>query len=360
MPHGHDRESENAALASTVDAGENADVLSDVLQAVRLTGALFFIVDASPPWAAAAPAGTALASVLLPRAQRVISYHVVRKGRCWCEVTGEPPITLEPGDVVILPHGDPYVLSDTRGGRAPYSVDDALVWFRQMAAGELPMVTVEGGGGAGRISVLCGFLGCDVVPFNPVLATLPRLLHLRRPRKDGADRLTLLLEFLASEARDRRAGQRNVLLRTGELLFVEVVRRHLAALRPGQSGWLAGLRDPVVGRALAALHGRPARPWTLAEIAKHAGSSRSALADRFTRLVGQPPMQYLARWRLQLAALRLETDDAKVSAVTREVGYDSEAAFSRAFKKLVGRSPAAWRAAPGPTARRVAQPPVRP
>jgi len=326
--------------------GEPADLLSDVLQAVRLTGALFFLVDASSPWVAEAPASDVLAPVVLPRAQRLISYHVILEGRCWCEVPDGAPVALEAGDVVVLAHGDPYVLTDTCGARAGYSEDALLAWFRQMVAGELPMVVVEGGGGGGRISVLCGFLGCDVLPFNPVLTTLPRVLHLPRPLDGAPDRLTPLLDFLVSEIADRREGRRSMLLRIGELLFVEVVRRHLAGIRPGATGWLAGLSDPVVGRALAALHAQPSRAWTLEDLAKLAMCSRSALAERFMQMVGQPPIQYLTRWRLQLAASLLTSSEAKVSAVARDVGYESEAAFSRAFKRLLGRSPAAWRSAP--------------
>jgi AraC-like DNA-binding protein len=343
MSGGHDLSSGTLALPSTAEAAASPDVLSDVLHSVRLTGALFFAVDASSPWVARAPSDRLLAPILQPGAQRVVSYHVVREGRCWCEVEGEPAIALEAGDVVVVPHGDAYALSDAPGARAEIPLGDVLEWFRLMAAGELPLVSVEGGGGAGRIQVICGFLVCDVVPFNPVLATLPRVLHVRRAPESGTDRLAPLIEFLAAEAESRREGRRSVLIRIGELLFVEVVRRHVAALGSGETGWLAGLRDPLVGRALALLHGDAARPWTLEALASRAGCSRSALAERFARLVGQPPMQYLTRWRLQRAARLLASEGAKVSTIAREVGYDSEAAFSRAFKRLVGRSPAEWR-----------------
>jgi AraC-like DNA-binding protein len=213
-----------------------------------------------------------------------------------------------------------------------------------MTMASAPRVVVEGGGGPERADVVCGFLGCDVRPFNPVLASLPRLVHLRRTSavKDP-DRLTQLMDFALAESRDGTPGAKCVLLHVSEILFVEVVRRYLETLTSGHTGWLAGLRDPLVGQALARLHDRPAESWTLERLAREVGASRSALADRFTHLVGQPPMRYLTCWRLQLAAGMLADGAAKVSAVAREVGYESEAAFSRAFKKSAGASPAAWR-----------------
>jgi AraC-like DNA-binding protein len=206
-----------------------------------------------------------------------------------------------------------------------------------------PFLVVEGGGEPERRRILCGFLGCDALPFNPVLGPLPRLIHVRRPATGGPDRLSHLIAFAADEVRENRAGREGVLLRISELMFIEVLRRYLLTLAPDQTGWLAALRDPVIGRALALLHERPSDPWTVEALAQRAGVSRSGLAERFAALVGQPPMQYLARWRMQLAAGLLAAEQAKVSAVALEVGYDSEAAFSRAFKALVGVTPAAWR-----------------
>jgi AraC-like DNA-binding protein len=211
-----------------------------------------------------------------------------------------------------------------------------------MAAGQLPFVVTEGGGGPERIGVVCGFLGCDATPFNPVLATLPELVLVPLP-KTGADRLNTLIELAVAEASDRRAGGRSVLLRIGELMFVEVVRRYLSSASSDEGGWLAGLRDPVVGRALSLLHETPARSWTLDDLAREAGASRSVLTERFTHLVGQPPMHYLAAWRIQLASRLLGEGAGKISTIAGDVGYESEAAFSRAFKRLTGVAPATWR-----------------
>jgi AraC-like DNA-binding protein len=319
-----------------------ADALSDVLRTVRLTGALFFLVDASSPWSIELPDGRALAPAILPRAQHVISYHVVTEGSCWGAVD-DATVRLQAGDVLVLPHGDAYAMSTGRGTQGGPDRAEVLTFMREMAAGRLPFVIREGGGGRERLRLVCGFLGCDVRPFNPLLATLPRLLHVRRRPRATGDPLGQLIEFTIAESRERRAGGECVRLRLSELLFVEVVRRHLATLPPEQRGWLAGLRDPMVGRALARLHERPAHPWTLESLARDVGGSRSVLADRFAHFVGHPPMQYLARWRMQVAAGLLAEGAAKVSAVALEVGYDSEAAFSRAFKKAAGVPPGVWR-----------------
>lgn len=332
-----------AARASTAAERADADPLSDVLEAVRLTGALFFVVDASPPWVAEVPESAALAPAILPRVQHVVSYHVVTEGACSCQMPAEAAVRLEAGDVIVVPHGDAYVLSSAPNIGSGLTLDQTLTWFREMASGQLPFVVEEGVGGSERLHIVCGFVGCDALPFNPVLDTLPRMLCVRRPRAAENDRLAALIEFAVGESRHPQPGSRSVLLRIGELMFVEVVRRYLMSLMPEESGWLAALREPLVGRALARLHQQPSHPWTLEKLAREIATSRSVLAERFTHLIGEPPMRYLMRWRMQLAAGLLADGRAKVSAVAREVGYDSEAAFSRAFKKLTGVSPAAWR-----------------
>ena len=319
-----------------------SDTLSDVLEVVKLTGALFFLVNARTPWVAEAPASTDLAPVILPRAQHVVSYHVISRGTCWCETPGHPPLRLEAGDVLVVPHGDAYQLGSACGMRTGWTLDDALAWFRAMAGGHLPFLVTEGGTGAERLQVVCGFLGCDALPFNPVLTSLPRILRVRL-LGDSATRLSALLEFAVTESNGTRPGSRSVLLRIAELVFVEVLRSYLTTASEDRVSWLSGLRDPVVGRALARLHAEPARPWTLPELAREVGASRSVLAERFGSFVGHPPMQYLAHWRIQLAASRLAAGAAPVSAVASEIGYESEAAFCRAFKKVTGVTPASWR-----------------
>jgi AraC-like DNA-binding protein len=193
------------------------------------------------------------------------------------------------------------------------------------------------------VKVLCGFLGCDVRPFNPVFGALPPLLHVPRGSTANGDHLRHLVEFTMQESSARDAGTECVLLRLAELMFVEVVRRWLAEVRPGQTGWLPGLRDPVVGRALGLMHQHPERPWTLQRLAREVNQSRSVLAERFTQFVGTPPMQYLTRWRMQLAARRLADGSGKVAAIAASVGYESQAAFNRAFARVTGMSPGQWR-----------------
>jgi AraC-like DNA-binding protein len=316
--------------------------LSDVLEALRLTGAVFFLVDARTPWVAEAPASAHLAPVILPDAQHIVSYHVVSHGACWCESPGLTPLRLETGDVLVVPHGHAYQLATACGLRTGWSLDDALAWFRAMAGGRMPFVVSEGGEGMEQLRLVCGFLGCDALPFNPLLTTLPPLL---RVRLDGhsQDRLQTLLDFAVEEANRGRPGSRSVQLRIAELVFVEVLRSYLTSATDEGANWLGGLRDPIVRRALAHLHAEPARAWTLPELAREVGASRSVLAERFSSFVGYPPMLYLTHWRMQLAASRLAAGPLAVGAVASAVGYESDAAFCRAFKKVTGVTPASWR-----------------
>ncbi len=337
MNAGNDRSSAAPAPASGVD------VLSDVLGSVRLTGSMLFLVDATTPWISWAPQAEVIRPAVLPASQHLISYHIVTQGGCWAGLRGASAERFEVGDVLVIPHGDAYFLADPPDAQATYGTDEALSFFRRMAAGELPAAINEGGGGAGRTQFICGFLGCHLRPFNPVLAALPRMIHLRAP-KPPTDRLRHLIEFALGELRERSPGGQSVLMRLAELMFVEVVRRHLDTMSGAQTGWLAGLRDPLVARTLASLHGAPERRWTLDALAAHAGTSRSVLAERFTHFAGQPPMHYLTQWRMQLATrLLAEPGARKVAVVAETVGYESEAAFSRAFKKYVGVAPGLWR-----------------
>jgi AraC-like DNA-binding protein len=317
----------------------SCDTLSEVLRAVRLTGAVFFDVEASSPWVEQQPAGAVIASSVLPGVQHLISYHVVTQGTCWGGLVGKPPVRLETGDVIVFPQGDAHVMSSAPGMQ---SQPTRIEVYTPPPRTQLPMPVTSGGGGAERTHLVCGFLGCDIRPFNPLVSTLPRLLHVRE--KDGATRgwLSHFVQVALAESRDKRAGGESVLARLSELLFVEAIRRHLEAMPNEQTGWLAGLRDPYVGRALAVLHERPTHRWSLDELARESALSRSALADRFGRLVGRPPMVYLAQWRMQIAA-GLLARGSKVSVVASDVGYESEAAFNRAFKRFVGVPPATWR-----------------
>lgn len=314
------------------------DVLSDVLRAVRLTGAVYFDFELSSPWVAEAPPVREIAGIVMPGAQRVIEYHLIARGSGWGQAVGQAPIRLREGDLIVFPQGDPHVLSSEAGMRA---APDMSLFARPSTS--LPLVYDLGGGGPEQARIICCFLGCDERPYNPLLAALPPVIHLSAA---GADApigwLGTMMNIAVSESGRARPGSENVLARLSELMFVETIRRYLETLPAAQTGWLAGLRDPVVGQALAALHGEASEAWTVERLARLVGLSRSVLAERFTAMVGQPPMQYLALWRMQLAS-RLLLDGGHVAGVAGAVGYESEAAFSRAFKKLVGQSPATWR-----------------
>jgi AraC-like DNA-binding protein len=331
-----------AMLARPVPAAgkPKRDVLSDVLRAVRLTGAVYFDFDLSSPWVAEAPPSRDIASVVMPGAQHVIEYHVLVRGSAWGHALGEDPIRMNAGDAIVFPQGAAHVLSSAPGMR---SAPDMAAFARPRTS--LPLVYELGGGGPDRARLVCGFLGCDDRPYNPLLAALPSVIHVRAAAERGTPGLLgTLLGIAATEATDTRPGHDNVLARLSELIFVETVRQYVESLPPSQTGWLAGLRDPIVCGALQALHADASAAWTVERLARLAGASRSVLAERFTAMVGRPPMEYLALWRMQLAS-RLLVDGGQVAAVAGAVGYESEAAFSRAFKKLVGESPATWRRA---------------
>jgi len=309
------------------------DPLSDVLRVVRLDGAYFYAVEATEPWSVRAVPAKELTPRLLPQAEHLISYHVLTAGRCWAGVRGEEQVEMQPGDVIVFPHGDAHLLSSLPG--LDLEGDDYGTTPERY-----PHTVYIGSGGRTAATFVCGFLGCDQRPFNPLLATLPRRLLVRGLSQGW---LSLFARQVVEESRADRAGADTVLTRLAELMFIEVLRRHLETITPEQTGWLAGLRDPMVGKALGLLHARPAHAWTLDELAREVAASRSKFAERFAWLVGEPPMQYLAKWRMQLAANQLAQGSEKVAAVASAVGYESEAAFSRAFKKATGVSPAAWR-----------------
>jgi AraC-like DNA-binding protein len=308
------------------------DPLSDVLRAVRLTGAFFYLVEASAPWSVLTAPARELAPRILPASEHLISYHILTSGHCWAGLEGQPQVRMEPGDVVVFAHGDPHLMSSDQGRRVQ---GDEQAQSPQRYPG-----TVMLGQGAHETTFVCGFLGCDARPFNPLLAALPPCLHVPA----GLD--GWLAEFprqAVAESRTGRLGADTMLTRMAELMFVEIVRRHLETLAGEQAGWFAGLRDPIVGAALARMHEQPSHDWTLPTLAHEIGSSRTVLAERFTQIIGTPPMQYLQQWRLQLAAKLLAGSTMKVAAIAADVGYESEAAFSRAFKRVMGQSPAEFR-----------------
>ena len=321
----------------------SVDTLSDVLQGVRLKGAVFFEIEAAAPFVAEALPGKVMAPAVMPDAEHVIEYHVVTSGSCWASLVepGAEAVHLTAGDVVAFPQGDAHVLSSAPGMRGE---PDPEFFNLTASATQLPLILNLDGGGKEKAHFVCGFLGCDSRPFNPLLESLPRILHVSTSsgaRRGWVDQFT---RFAVMEAKEKRAGANGILSKLGELMFVELVRDYVESLPEESKGWLAGLRDRQVGRALNLLHARPTRDWTLEELAKDVGVSRSSLAGRFAAFVGIPPMQYLQKWRLQIAANRLSEGRGSIATIAADIGYESEAAFSRAFKKHVGLPPAEWRA----------------
>jgi len=318
-----------------------ADALADVLKTVHMTGAVFFNVAAKAPWVAEQCSPELVLPLVRPGADHLIAYHIVTEGSCYACVLGEgEPVEVHAGEVIVFTRGDPHVMSSAPGMRADPVTADRLVDGVQ-----LPYVVSFGEDGPPTARVICGFLACDSGPFNPLMESLPRILIGKSDRGHGdMPCLGVLVRIAMNEIRDRRVGGEGVLGKIAELMFVEVVRQYLEALAPEQSGWLAGLKDPCVGKALALMHARPACNWGLEELAREVGSSRSEFADRFASLVGVPPMTYLAKWRMQVAS-GLLNDNVNIATVAAEVGYGSEASFSRAFKKIVGAPPSRWREA---------------
>jgi AraC-like DNA-binding protein len=324
------------------------DILSDVLRSVSLRGTLFYYVSGRRNWAAEAPASRDIAAAVMPDSEHVMEYHLVTRGSCWGAIVGEAPVRLDTGDIVLFPHGDAHVVSSAPGMRARADVPS---YFEHKATAEqLPFTLhLDGVEVPEAISsdegydttLVCGFLGCDVRPFNPLIATLPRLLHLRATKNH--DWIAQFMREAVAESQNKRPGSEAMLERMSEMMFIDAVRRYVDTLPEDSRGWLAGLRDRFVGRALALMHDAPATEWTVDELGRRVGLSRSALHERFAEMIGQPPMQYLTNWRMQVAAALLRNTNATVASVAQDVGYDSEAAFARAFKRLVGRPPAAWR-----------------
>ena len=323
------------------------DILSDVLRGVRLRGAVFFYVSYAHEWATGAPPAKEIAAAVLPGADHVMEYHVVTRGAAWAAVVGAPPVRLARGDIVMFPHGDAHVLSSAPGLKAQF-VDAS--WVAAHRHHDKPIQVNDFGDDRDTsipdrapdvlTNIVCGFWGCDLRPFNPLIAHLPPMLHLR----GGQDGIwvTEMLQQAVFASCERRPGSEVVLERISEVMFVQAVRKYIAEALT-DTGWVAGLQDRHVGRALAMLHSSPARAWTVEELGQQVGLSRSALHERFTDLIGQTPMQYLAQWRMQLASTLLRDTSHTVASIALDVGYDSEAAFARAFKRSVGIPPATWR-----------------
>jgi AraC family transcriptional regulator, alkane utilization regulator len=314
------------------------DALSEVLRLVRLTGAVFLDAELSAPWAVQSPPSHVLAQAMMPEADHMIEYHLVVEGHCFIKVADEPPIKLEQGDLVMVPRGDSHRMSSDLQPAVPVLRPSEL---KYPAAGEVATPRYGGGGGVTRL--VCGYLAIDQRLCAALIGALPRVFRVSAGSSEVSAWLQTYLRIRVIERGEEQPGGACVLAKLSELMFVEAVRRYVESLPANQSGWLSGLKDPYVGKVLGLMHGSPTRSWTVESLAREVGLSRSALADRFTALLGKSPMQYLTHWRLTLAAHLLRTTNKSASVVAFEVGYESEAAFNRAFRRAFGAPPAAWR-----------------
>jgi AraC-like DNA-binding protein len=327
------------------------DVLSEVLRVVRLEGALFFNGEFSAPWCLSATRSTAFAPYLSPEAGHLIIYHFLTEGRAYARLPDGRREELTAGDIVIFPHGDAHLL----GNGSPEKPVDSLQALSKNLSQGLKLARFGGGGETSKF--VCGFLACEPRLSEVFLAGLPPILKVPVVKEPSGQWLEHAIRFSVSEGNGSGAGSGLVVAKLSEVLFVETLRRYINALPPGETGWLAGARDPVIGQALALMHKEPAYPWTILNLARHVGLSRTRLAERFRHFLGESPMAYLAQWRLKLGAQILQSSEDSVAEVAAAVGYGSEAAFNRAFKREFDCPPAASETPAGPPLSR--QPPVQ-
>ena len=316
------------------------DSLSDILKTVRISGSVFYDVTARAPWVVEQLSSQAVVQMALPGADHIIAYHIVTDGRCFASMIGaDTPVELRAGQVIVFTRADPHTLSSSPGVGGELGPSDVLAGasteqqpFSIKMGNEVPVTA----------RLTCGFLAYNGSPFNPLLDNLPPMLIADCSRDGDMPWLGELISLALREARNRRTGSESVLNRLTELMLIEVIRQYLDRLSPKPEGWLAGFMDPLVGRALSLMHECPKCEWGLAKLSQEVGLSRSEFAKRFACLVGDPPMQYLAKWRMQVATALLN-DNVKIATVATEVGYSSDSSFSRAFKKMVGVPPSLWR-----------------
>ncbi|MBX3302278.1 MAG: AraC family transcriptional regulator [Nitrospira sp.] len=314
------------------------DVLSEVLRAVKLDGAVFFNGEFSSPWCAREPDAGTMASHLPARPKHVIIFHLVTDGKGYVRIEEDGrAVSLEAGDIIILPQGNAHFM----GNGPPVTPIDSVAQLRQVLA-EGRMISQVGGGGE-LTKLICGYLTCDLQLCQVFLAGLPPIVKVHIRDSPSGQWLEDTFRYSVDHAEASGPGGAAVIAKLSEALFVETLRRYIAKLPPSQTGWLAGVRDPEVGKALALLHRQPAHPWTIASLANEVGLSRSVLAERFRHYLSDTPIGYLTRWRLQLAAHALVSTSKNVAEVAGDVGYESEPSFNRAFKREFGVPPARFR-----------------
>jgi AraC-like DNA-binding protein len=312
------------------------DALSEILRVVHLVGAIFINARFTAPWCYQAPRADSAAPLLEPGAERVVVFHMITEGNCYVELGDGPPLRLTAGDVVVFPQGDAHRMTSDPGLAPATGARLDVVLSRR------PRQLSYGGGGT-TTRLVCGYLACDARLARMLLAGLPPLVRVNVRGSNAGIWLEASVHYALGEARSPRPGGAGVLAKLAELLFIEVLRLYMNEQGEGRAGWLVGLGDRIVGAALNALHTNPAHAWTLEELARAAGTSRSVLAERFQHLVGSSPMQYLTQWRMLLAANLLRRSNAPLARIAEDVGYQTDTAFSRAFRREFGSPPATWR-----------------
>jgi AraC-like DNA-binding protein len=313
------------------------DVLSDVLKVVKLDGALFFHGEFFAPWCFESSQAAAITACLSPHAGHLVIFHFLTEGRAYAKLPDGERVELAAGDIVVFPHGDAHFLGN---GPAIKPVDSFKTFSPNLTGG----VKVARFGGGGELTkFVCGFLTCEPRMSQIFLAGLPSILKVHVVNEPSGQWLENSIRFSVGQMSGSNDGTDLVLAKLSEVLFVETLRRYITALPPDQIGWLAGARDPFIGQALALMHKSPAFLWTVPELARRIGLSRTRFAERFNHFLGEPPMSYLARWRVKLGAELLRSTDQSVAQVAASVGYGSEAAFNRAFKRELDCPPAQFR-----------------
>jgi AraC-like DNA-binding protein len=313
------------------------DALSDVLRVIRLQGALFLHAEFGSPWCVAAPGGAQLAQALKPGAAHLVIFHLVTQGRRTVQIGREAPLQLEAGDIVAFPHADSHRIGSTLHA-PPLEMSHVMSELRQS---RLSFSRHGGDGEPARL--ICGWLSAQTSPRHPMFSAMPRVLRVPIREQASGAWIESSIRHLVLDPANESAGRAALTARLAEALFIETLRCHIAGLPADQTGWLAGLRDPIVGRAIALLHEFPGQDWTVESLARRVDSSRTVLSGRFVRYLGQAPMQYLGSWRLTLAADLLREGALSLGRIAEQVGYETEAAFNRAFKRAYGLPPGAWR-----------------
>jgi len=316
-----------------------SDAVGSALEQLRLDGALFFRSELTEPFEFES-SPLALADALVPGADRLTLFHIVASGSCWIAVDDGVRHWADEGDVIVMPYADHYAM----GGEGPTESVSILSLLEPLPWAVIPLL--RHGGGGRRTEIVCGYMHSSDPLFDPAMRALPSVFVVRLSSGPASRWVRASIDYaLAGAMPPSNLSARAIDTRLPELVLTEVLRVHLATAPSIDHGWLAALHDPILAPALAALHRDPVRRWTVAELAAHVGASRSSLDDRFRQVLGQSPIRYLTAWRIHLAADLLVTTELSVFTIARRVGYDSEEAFSRAFKRHRGVAPSHWRAA---------------